>query len=132
MKQTARSQAQGRRQRLLTLLADGQYQSGEHLARRLRISRAGIWKLIRSLRALGIEVESLPRHGYRLPRAVNLLERAAVLAETSEEMRALIEQLDILLSVDSTNLYLAQADDVSLGQLQACLAEVQQAGRGRR
>jgi BirA family transcriptional regulator, biotin operon repressor / biotin---[acetyl-CoA-carboxylase] ligase len=132
MKQTARSQAHGRRQRLLTLLADGQYQSGEHLARRLRISRGGVWKLIRSLRALGIEVESLPRHGYRLPRPVNLLERAAVMAEISAEVQMMIERLDVLLSTDSTNVYLAEAEDVSPGRLQACLAEVQQAGRGRR
>ncbi len=132
MKQTARAQAQHRRQRLLTLLADGEFQSGEHLASRLRISRGGVWKLIRSLRVLGIEVESLPRQGYRLSQAVNLLDRAAVLASISEEMQSLIERLDVLLSIDSTNIYLGQVDEVSAGRLQACLAEVQQAGRGRR
>ena len=132
MKQTARAQAQSRRQRLLALLADGEFQSGEDLAERLRISRGGVWKLIRSLRTLGIEVDSLPRQGYRLPQAVSLLDRAAVLAEISEEVQPLIERLDVLLNIDSTNLYLGQVDDVSAGRLQACLAEVQQAGRGRR
>ena len=132
MKQTARAQAQGRRQRLLALLADGEYQSGEHLAKRLRISRGGVWKLIRSLRTLGVDVESLPRQGYRLPQPVNLLDRAAVLAEVSSAVQPLIERLDVLLSIDSTNLYLGQLSEVSAGQLQACLAEVQQAGRGRR
>ncbi len=132
MKPTARTQAQGRRQRLLSLLADGEFQSGEHLARRLRISRGGVWKLIRSLRALGIEVESLPRQGYRLPQAVNLLDGAGVMAAVSEDVQPLIAQLDVLLSIDSTNAYLGQAEDVAAGHLQACLAEVQQAGRGRR
>lgn len=132
MKETARDQAQSRRQRLLALLADGEFQSGEHLARRLRISRGGVWKLIRSLRALGIEIESLPRQGYRLPQPVSLLDHAAVLAGIAEDVQPLIERLDILLSTDSTNQYLGKADDVRAGHLQACLAEVQQAGRGRR
>jgi BirA family transcriptional regulator, biotin operon repressor / biotin---[acetyl-CoA-carboxylase] ligase len=132
MKQTARVQAQSRRQRLLSLLADGGFQSGEHLAQRLRISRGGVWKLIRSLRAMGIQVESLARQGYRLPHPVNLLERAAVMAAVSEETRALIERFDVLLSIDSTNAYLGQAGEVTAGHLQVCLAEVQNAGRGRR
>lgn len=132
MNPTSRTQAEDRRQRLLALLADGEYQSGEHLAQRLSISRGGVWKLIRSLRALGVEVESLPRQGYRLPQPVNLLDSAAVLAGVSEQIRALVERLDVLLSVDSTNLYLAQLDDVQVGHMQVCLAELQHSGRGRR
>jgi len=132
MKQTVRSQAEDRRQRLLALLADGEFQSGEHLAQCLTISRGGVWKLVRALRALGVEIESLPRQGYRLPQTVDLLNQATVLASIPEDLRPLIERLDVLLNVDSTNLYLAQLDDVAVGRMQVCLAEVQQAGRGRR
>jgi BirA family biotin operon repressor/biotin-[acetyl-CoA-carboxylase] ligase len=132
MKQTARTQAEDRRQRLLALLADGEFHSGEDLAQRLSISRGGVWKLVRSLRALGIEVESLPRQGYRLPQSVDLLNRTAVLASVTDDMRPLIERLDVLLSVDSTNLYLAQLHDVAVGRMQVCLAELQHKGRGRR
>jgi BirA family transcriptional regulator, biotin operon repressor / biotin---[acetyl-CoA-carboxylase] ligase len=132
MKQAARSQAEDRRQRLLALLADGEFQSGEALAQRLSISRGGVWKLVRSLRALGIEVESLPRQGYRLPRSVDLLSRTAVLASIAADVQPLIESLDVLLSVDSTSLYLAQLKDVAVGRVQVCLAELQHAGRGRR
>src|SRR5262245_32362922 len=98
MMQTVRAQAEDRRHRLLALLADGEFQSGEYLAQRLSISRGGVWKLVRSLRALGIQVESLPRQGYRLPYPVNLLERDLVLASVSEAVRSLVERLDVLLS----------------------------------
>lgn len=70
-----KARTQARRMRLLSLLASGQFYSGEQLARRLRISRGGVWKLIRSLQAMGIDIASVPRQGYRLPRAVDLLDR---------------------------------------------------------
>jgi len=132
MKQPIRIQAEDRRQRLLALLADGKFQSGEALAQHLSISRGGVWKLVRSLRALGIEVESLPRQGYRLPQSVDLLSRTAVLASVGDDIRPLVESLEVLLSVDSTNLYLAHLQDVAVGRMQVCLAEMQHAGRGRR
>ena len=59
-----KSQAQARRLRLLSLLSDGTFQSGEKLARRLRVSRAAVWKLIHNLQDLGIEIESIARQGY--------------------------------------------------------------------
>ena len=77
----AKERTQVRRNRLLAMLASGEFYSGERLAKRLRISRGGVWKLIRSLQAMGIEVTAVPRQGYRLPRAVDLLDRDAMLAE---------------------------------------------------
>ena len=85
------SPTQVRRARLLALLATGEFQSGERLAKRLRISRGGIWKLIRSLQAMGVTIESVPRQGYRFPRAVDLLDRNAILAEMSSQTRALLD-----------------------------------------
>ena len=79
---------QVRRARLLALLADGAFHSGEQLAKRLRISRGGVWKLVRALRAMGVDVESVPRQGYRLPRAVDLLDKDAILEALSPEARA--------------------------------------------
>ncbi|HKE93877.1 MAG TPA: HTH domain-containing protein, partial [Povalibacter sp.] len=98
-----KSQAQVRRLRVLSLLADGEFHSGEQLARRLRISRAGIWKLIHTLQALGIEIESISRQGYRLPRAVDLLDRNRLLASMSQQVQQSLERVDVLLVVDSTN-----------------------------
>src|SRR5262245_19451447 len=126
----ARSQPNPRRQRLLTLLSDGGFYSGEKLAKRLRISRGGVWKGIRALRALGIDVESVARQGYRLPRAVDLLDKSSILQAMPAATRERVEQLDVLLTVDSTNRYVAESPDVEPGQVQVCVAELQNAGRG--
>lgn len=127
-----KSQSQARRQRLLALLADGSFHSGEQLAKRLRISRGGVWKLIGALRDVGIEIESIPRQGYRLPHAVDLLDKSELLESMAPAARALLERVDILLSVDSTNRYVYENGDASLGHAQLCMAELQNAGRGRR
>ncbi|HKS56448.1 MAG TPA: biotin--[acetyl-CoA-carboxylase] ligase [Steroidobacteraceae bacterium] len=127
-----KSPTQARRARLLAMLATGEFYSGEKLAKRLRISRGGVWKLIRTLQAMGINIESVPRQGYRLPRAVDLLDRNAILAEMSPEMRERVTPLEVLLTVDSTNRYVSEQPANPPGTTQLCVAEVQNAGRGRR
>jgi BirA family biotin operon repressor/biotin-[acetyl-CoA-carboxylase] ligase len=131
-KSKSKSPTQARRTRLLAMLATGEFYSGERLAKRLRISRGGVWKLIKTLQALGVNVESVPRQGYRLPRPVDLLDRNAILAELSPEMRALLTPLEVLLTVDSTNRYVAEHAANPPGTTQVCVAELQNAGRGRR
>lgn len=127
----ARNQ-QDRKRRLLATLADGAFHSGEALAKQLRISRGGIWKLIGSLRALGIDVQSVPRVGYRLAHAVDLLDEQAIAGSLSPEARRRVERVDVALSVDSTNRRVAEAIFERGEAAQACLAEIQSAGRGRR
>lgn len=124
--------ASTRRQRLLALLGDGDFHSGEHLARKLRVSRGGVWKLINSLKELGVEVESIPRRGYRLPQPLQLLDEAAILQALPAEARAALASLDVMLTVDSTNHHLSALQPAPAGQFQLCAAEVQTAGRGRR
>lgn len=126
------SSSLARRRKLLALLADGAFHSGERLAKRLRISRSGVWKLIGALRELGIEIESVPRQGYRLPRAVDLLDKNALLGSLTPVARERLQRVDILLSVDSTNRYVYDNGDATPGQAQLCMAELQNAGRGRR
>lgn len=121
-----------RRQRLLSLLADGDFHSGEQLARKLRVSRGGVWKLINSLKDLGVEVESIPRRGYRLPRAVQLLDEAAIARALPAAASAALESLDVRLTVDSTNHHVSALPPPPAGRFQLCAAEVQTAGRGRR
>lgn len=129
---TPKTQAQARRQRLLAMLAEGTFYSGEQLARKLKISRGGIWKLMNSLKALGIDIESVPRQGYRLPRAVDLLDKEAIVASLPTASRSLLERADVLLTVDSTNRFVADLSPPQPGHFQLCTAEVQNAGRGRR
>jgi BirA family transcriptional regulator, biotin operon repressor / biotin---[acetyl-CoA-carboxylase] ligase len=124
--------AQVRRQRLLAMLAEGSFYSGELLAKKLKISRGGIWKLMHSLKALGIDVESVPRQGYRLPRAVDLLDKETIASSMPAGARSHMERCDVLLTVDSTNRFVADLPAPAAGRFQLCTAEVQNAGRGRR
>ncbi|MBM0108015.1 biotin--[acetyl-CoA-carboxylase] ligase [Steroidobacter sp. S1-65] len=129
---TPKTQAHARRQRLLAMLAEGAFYSGEQLARKLKISRGGVWKLMNSLKALGVDIESVPRQGYRLPRAVDLLAKEDITASWPAATRALMERTDVLLTVDSTNRFLFDLPPPQPGRFQLCTAEVQNAGRGRR
>src|SRR5688500_8329315 len=101
------SQSSARRHRLLAMLSDGTFHSGEKLAKRLRISRGGVWKIVSALRELGVEIQSVPRQGYRLPRAVDLYDENAIIAAVSTQGRNALERTDILLTVDSTNRFVA-------------------------
>ena len=125
--------SQTRRHRLLALLSDGAFHSGEKLAKRLRISRAGVWKIVSALREGGIEVQSVPRQGYRLPRAVDLYDKKAIIERASADAQRALASTDVLLTVDSTNRFVADIkDDLAAGRARLCVAELQNAGRGRR
>jgi BirA family biotin operon repressor/biotin-[acetyl-CoA-carboxylase] ligase len=121
-----------RRRKLLALLADGNFRSGEDLARELRVTRSAIWKLIGKLRALGVEIQALSRQGYRLPHAVELYDAAAVRTALNTSTQSAIHHIDALLTVDSTNRFLIDAAVAPIGQAAICVAEIQTAGRGRR
>jgi BirA family biotin operon repressor/biotin-[acetyl-CoA-carboxylase] ligase len=117
---------------LLVLLADGRLRSGEWLAKELNVSRAAVWKAVGRLRALGVEVQALPRRGYRLPNPVELLDARRIGAELRPERMAQLRTLDLKFEVDSTNTRLLGNAPPPLGHADACLSELQHAGRGRR
>ncbi len=132
MTDTPRMQTVKRRQRLLELLSDGKFHSGEWLATKLKVSRSAVWKLVRSLRAIEIEIQAVQRQGYRLPRAVQLYDRKEILEFLSPALRPRLQQLDVLLEVNSTNRYLADQTGPEIAHASVCVAELQSAGRGRR
>ena len=115
------------------MLSDGAFHSGERLAKRLRLSRGGIWKIVSALRAQGIEIQSVPRQGYRLPRPVDLYDESTIVSAASASARSSLSRIDVLLTVDSTNRFVAEIGDaLEAGNAQLCVAELQNAGRGRR
>jgi BirA family transcriptional regulator, biotin operon repressor / biotin---[acetyl-CoA-carboxylase] ligase len=117
---------------LLVRLADGRLHSGERLAQELKVSRAAIWKGVERLRGLGLEIEALPRQGYRLPRPVELLDARRIGAELGSQRLPRLRRLELLFEVDSTNSRLLAAAPPPGGHADACLTELQHAGRGRR
>lgn len=129
---TSPDQPFSKQKRILQRLADGRFHSGEKLASMLKISRSAVWKLVHSLRGVGVEVQAVPKQGYRLPRAVDLYRKDAILEGVSRELRTRLEAVDVLLQVDSTNRYLASQASPEVSHARVCVSEVQSMGRGRR
>jgi len=111
--------------KLVSLLADGEFHSGEQLGETLGMSRAAINKHIQTLKSWGLEVYTVTGKGYSLPAAIELLNESAILSHLSQSGLAVIPV------IDSTNQYLLDRMD-QLPSGFACIAEYQQAGRGRR
>ncbi|MFJ2550266.1 bifunctional biotin--[acetyl-CoA-carboxylase] ligase/biotin operon repressor BirA [Pseudomonas sp. NPDC087612] len=115
--------------KLLKLLKDGRFHSGQDLGAALGVSRAAVWKQLQLLEAeLNLPIHKVRGRGYQLATPLSLLEESAI-AELSQG-----EQWPVLIfeSIDSTN---AQAlRSISEGQAAPflVLAERQAAGRGRR
>jgi BirA family biotin operon repressor/biotin-[acetyl-CoA-carboxylase] ligase len=117
---------------LLVLLADGRLHSGEQLAGRLGVSRAAVWKGIERLRRKGIEIEAMPRRGYRLPEPVELLNADTIRRGVRPRALERLAELELLFDVDSTNSRLLAAAAPPYGRAHVVLSELQHAGRGRR
>lgn len=117
---------------LIRVLSDGRFHSGEELGAALGVSRVAVWKSLRSFPALGLDVLAVPGRGYRLTERLELLSRDLLLATLSPEARSLLSNLDVLLTVDSTNRHVTQMAAQGAASGCACFAEHQSAGRGRR
>jgi len=116
---------------LLEMLSDGQFHSGQVLGKTLSVSRSAIWKQIRKLREIGIDVHSVTGHGYRIPGGLTLLDRDLLLSELGARHDWLDDALDIQFTVDSTNLEAMRQIRAGVDRY-LLLAEHQSAGRGRR
>ena len=114
--------------RILNLLADGQFHSGEVLAQRFKVTRATIWNAIQHAESLGVEIFSVRGRGYKLPQAIELLDKNEVLSAIGEQ-RAWFN-LQILDEVASTNTYLMQQKGIAHATCVA--AHIQTHGKGRR
>lgn len=110
---------------LVSLLADGEFHSGEQLGERLGMSRAAINKHIQTLRDWGVDVFTVPGKGYSLPEPIQLLSQTWI----SEQVKD--GNVTVLSVIDSTNQYLLDRI-TAIDSGDACVAEYQQAGRGRR
>ncbi|MEW5562940.1 bifunctional biotin--[acetyl-CoA-carboxylase] ligase/biotin operon repressor BirA [Enterobacter asburiae] len=110
---------------LISILSDGEFHSGEQLGERLGMSRAAINKHIQTLRDWGVDVFTVPGKGYSLPEPIQLLNEDLIRNSISEGA------VTVLPVIDSTNQYLLDRL-ASLRSGDTCVAEYQQAGRGRR
>lgn len=111
--------------KLVDILSDGEFHSGEQLGETLGMSRAAINKHIQTLKSWGLDVYTLTGKGYSLSAPIQLLDEQAILSQLKQG------NISVIPVIDSTNQYLLER----MHELQsgaACIAEYQQAGRGRR
>lgn len=109
--------------------AEGSYVSGPELAERLKLSRTAIWKQIQSLKALGYDIETHPRLGYRLDSAPDILVPAEVLPHLTT--RWLGRNYHHHHTLGSTNDEAMQLAARGAPHGTVVIAEVQTAGKGR-
>ena len=117
---------------LLRLLADGALHSGEELAAALDVTRAAIWKRVQQLEEWGIALEAKPGSGYQLESQIDLLDAAAIRSQLPQAALERLRNLEVHEALDSTSDRLLAAQELPPGRFDACLAEFQSAGRGRR
>ncbi|WP_406706357.1 bifunctional biotin--[acetyl-CoA-carboxylase] ligase/biotin operon repressor BirA [Sodalis sp.] len=111
--------------KLISLLADGEFHSGEQFGAALGMSRAAINKHVQTVRDWGVDVFTVPGKGYRLHAPLQLLDEDAIRARLPSG------RLAVLPVIDSTNQYLIERIG-TLAPGDACVAEYQAQGRGRR
>lgn len=115
---------------LLRILSDGQFHSGEEIGEALGVSRAAVWKQLQKLEVMNIPFNSVKGKGYRLPEAVSLLELDALVEHGLP--KSAFDDIEISLSLDSTNNAMMQKAEGNVDGRKICFAEMQTAGRGRR
>lgn len=119
------------RQRILEILMHsvGVYVSGEQMSNRLGISRAAVWKHIKSLEKEGYEIQSISGTGYRLSGIPDKLDSKTIVYSLKTQKFG--HNAEIYDSIDSTN---SRAKILALNGAQEgtiVIAEAQTAGRGR-
>jgi BirA family biotin operon repressor/biotin-[acetyl-CoA-carboxylase] ligase len=112
------------------MLSDGQFRSGEEMARRLGVSRATVSNAVRELDAVGVTVNKVHGRGYQLVHSVQFLELERILKDLGPcGDRLKIKLRDV---VGSTNSVLSQAVSANAASGTCVVAELQTEGRGRR
>jgi BirA family transcriptional regulator, biotin operon repressor / biotin---[acetyl-CoA-carboxylase] ligase len=124
--------------RIVRLLCDGEYHSGEELGKTLNITRSAIWKLVKQLSQWDLEVESRTGLGYRIPNGLKLLDIPSIQNHIEAKQLALLDKIEIFTTLPSTNDYLMNKKSEPKEtcaqvqfQNQACFAEMQTQGKGR-
>lgn len=115
------------RQQLLSLLADGEFHSGEKLAQTLQLSRTAIAGHINQLIDWGLDVFKVKGKGYKLHRPLTLLNEEKI----AKALRGrALGQVAVMQVIESTNTELKNSQRCRANG-DVILAEIQTAGRGR-
>lgn len=120
-------------QRIIRILADGKFHSGEQVAAHLGISRTSVWKKIQAVKErYELEIHAVSGRGYWLPDGIELLDEEIIRGRIPDDLKSNIAHLQVFDKLDSTNRFLLESNDVLPARFSVCLAEMQTHGRGRR
>lgn len=115
--------------KILRVLADGAFHSGEELGEVMGVSRTAVWKHLQKVGDLGLQLESVKGKGYRVVGGVDLLDESEITKSLGGTASSLLSELLVFPTINSTNHYLMNERH---GAGEVCLAEQQSQGRGRR
>ncbi|RDV23888.1 bifunctional biotin--[acetyl-CoA-carboxylase] ligase/biotin operon repressor BirA [Alteromonas aestuariivivens] len=119
------------RQHILSLLADGQFHSGEVIAQQVGLSRTAVAGHISQLAEWGLDVFKVKGKGYRLNRRFELLNTEAIKKHLPNPRLSVVEVESV---VPSTNTELKKRivnARHNMADGDVLIAEIQTAGRGR-
>jgi BirA family biotin operon repressor/biotin-[acetyl-CoA-carboxylase] ligase len=116
--------------KVLDVLSDGKFHSGESIAKTFDISRVSIWNAIKKAEEFGIEIYSVRGRGYKLTKPIKLLNKHSI-----EQIMGEIHHwfhLEIFDVMDSTNTYLMEKASIGHPHASVAATQIQKKGRGRR
>lgn len=116
--------------KVLDVLSDGKFHSGESIAKTFDISRVSIWNAIKKAEEFGIEIYSVRGRGYKLTKPIKLLNKHSI-----EQIMGEIHHwfhLEIFDVIDSTNTYLMEKASIGHPHASVAATQIQKKGRGRR
>lgn len=117
--------------KMISILSDHEYHSGTDMGKTLSLSRGAIWKLIKQLTALGINIESVTNRGYKTEHILEFLNAENIKKHLSMQRLSLLDHFFIFDSITSTNDYLVMHAKKNKNANSVCFSEYQSAGRGR-
>lgn len=116
---------------ILRLLGEGEFLSGEVMARQLNVSRATVWNALRAIEEAGVaSVHKVRGRGYRLAEPVQWLDKLRVLSALGD--KSVLFDVEFADSVESTNSILMRKAALGAPHGSVLAAELQTGGRGRR
>ena len=116
---------------IIKQLSLGQFVSGEALGQKLGVSRTAIANHIKQLQAMGLDIYSVKGKGYKLSQSIALLNSEQIQQHLNTAGKENYP-LELHHIIDSTNSQLLRKIPHNLPKGHVCIAEYQQAGRGRR
>lgn len=116
------------REKILNILQSADdYISGERISKTLNVSRAAVWKHIKSLRDEGYEIKSVTNKGYRLASSPDILTEYSV--RDGLETKFIGQNIFVYSETDSTNN--RAKDNASSPDGSLFIADIQTGGKGR-